>query len=227
DLVFHGHGDELEFDLDLAPGADPKAIGLNFSGIDKLDVDAEGNAVLGVKDEEILVHGPTVYQPGPNGRREVIAHYARRGPQTLGIELGSYDRERAVVIDPVINYAGYLGGLVVRARALAVDAAGHAFVTGDTCCAADFPTTPGAFMTAFKGAELVYVSEFSSDGKTLLYSTYLGGDQYLSGYPGTAANFPFGIALDGTGNVYVAGWTNAVDFPAKNTAVAGGYQYHG
>jgi hypothetical protein len=112
DLVFHGSRGRLEFDLDLARGADPSQIGLKFEGAEKIDLDQAGNVVVRLGGENVLLREPAVYQLGRIGRNKIEAHYVKRGATSISIQLGAYDRERAVVIDPVVDYAGYFGGAV-------------------------------------------------------------------------------------------------------------------
>jgi hypothetical protein len=105
-----------------------------------------------------------------------------------------------------VIYATYLGGtLETDAYAIAVDAAGNAYVVGRA--APNFPTTPGAFQTANKSAIPAYnafVTKLNPTGSALVYSTYLGGSM------SDAAN---AIALDATGNAYLTGFTSSSDFP--------------
>ena len=100
---------------------------------------------------------------------------------------------------------------------IAIDAGGNVYVTGETL-SFDFPTTPGAYRTAYNGGYYdAFVSKFNSGLTSLLASTFLGGS---SGDYGRA------IAVDGVGNVFVAGNTWSKDFPATpgvyNTAHNGG-----
>ena len=100
-------------------------------------------------------------------------------------------------------YSTYLGGSVVtELTAIAVDSNGNAYVTGlDN---KGFPTTAGAFQTTVPGQENAVVAKLAVDGKTLVYSTYIGGEK---------ADIPRGIAVDALGNAYIAGYTNSVHFP--------------
>jgi hypothetical protein len=104
-------------------------------------------------------------------------------------------------------YSSYLGGSDNddQADAIAVNAAGHAYITG-YAGSSDFPTTAGAFQATRKGVgTTAFVSEFNSSGTALVYSTYLGGS--FGGEQGS------GIALDSSGNAYVVGITPEADFP--------------
>jgi hypothetical protein len=84
----------------------------------------------------------------------------------------------------------------------------HAYVTGVTSLASDFPTTTGAFQRTFGGASDVFVTQLNDTGSALVYSTYLGGSGRDRGN---------GIAVDAAGNAYLTGWTDSVShFPIVN-----------
>ena len=72
----------------------------------------------------------------------------------------------------------------------------------------DFPTTDGAYDKDYNGYYDAFISKLNSDLNSLLASTYLGGggDDWLA------------LALDQSGNVYVAGWTWSSDFPTTTGA---------
>ena len=100
-------------------------------------------------------------------------------------------------------YSTYLGGRFDtlngfddQVSALVVDAQGNAYVTGTTS-SAQFPTTANAVQPRIGFASNAFVSELSADGKSLLYSTFLGGSgDYDAGT---------GIAVDKNGNIDVTG----------------------
>ncbi len=107
-------------------------------------------------------------------------------------------------------YSTYLGGNTTDSTAgIAVDSAGDFYVSGDTY-STNFPTA-NAFQTTLTGGQSAYVAKFDPSGSTLLYSTYLGGN-----------NFTFGIrvVLDSAGDAYVVGETDATNFPTVNAIQA-------
>jgi len=96
------------------------------------------------------------------------------------------------------SYESYAGAVVS-------DAQGNTYISGMTSARA-FPVTAGAFQTAFTGTYDAYVAKLNPRGQTL-WATYLGG---------TFENWAVGLALDGAGNVWIAGTTSSSDFPLVN-----------
>ena len=106
-------------------------------------------------------------------------------------------------------YSTFLGGSGSDSTvAIAIDAAGHAFVTGHTV-SSDFPTTAGAFQTVNRSpvGGNAFVSELNPAGSALVYSTYLGGTSVLGDYGK-------GIAVDAVGSAYLVGDAFSADFPS-------------
>ncbi len=112
-------------------------------------------------------------------------------------------------------YSTYLGGSSRdEAFAVALDSSGNAYVTGETF-STDFPVTNGAFQTALAGFSDAFVTKLNSTGSAVIYSTYLGG---ASAGLGDAADEGLGIAVDSSGNAYVTGETESIDFPTTKGA---------
>ena len=113
-------------------------------------------------------------------------------------------------------YSTYLGGAGEdRALRIAADAAGNAYVTGDTD-SRNFPTTPGAARATSAGGVDAFVAKINARGSALVYSTLLGG----AGIDGGTA-----IAVDSASAAYVTGYTSSSDFPTESPlqpAIGGG-----
>jgi len=220
DLAYYGNQGELEYDLIVAPGANPKVIALAFDGADARRLDASGNLVLTFQSGELVQQAPRVYQEANGERTPIPARYLLADNQQVGLALGDYDTTRTLVIDPVLSYSTYLGGTAVdRINGIAVDAAGNAYVTGQTW-SHDFPTTTDAVQPAPAPGGLIqdaFVAKLDPNGATLLYATYLGGNDF---------DVADSIAVDAAGTAYVIGATRSADFPLQNavqSALAGGF----
>jgi len=210
DMICHGENRQLEYDLVVQPGADPRRIELAWEGVERLRANADGDLVLATRLGELVQKRPRVYQDVGGRRVEVAASYAIRPGGRVAFELARYDRSRTLTIDPVLLvYSTYLGGSFDDdAYTIAVDSMGSAYAAGQTA-STDFPTL-SAFQNSYKGDYDVFVTKFSPAGNTLVYSTYLGG---------SGNDDPEEIAVDGAFSAYVAGATTSPDFP-----VASAYQ---
>ena len=215
DLIYYGNQQKLEYDLVLQPGADPTQIRMNFVGAKKITLENNGDLVIHTATGSLRQHRPVVYQRIGKDRRYIRSYYRIRGSEA-SIAIGNYDRHRELIIDPVMSFSTFLGGSNEdEGLAIAVDSSGHAYVAGRTI-STDFPTTSGAFDRTC-GADAMcgpasepptwdaFVAKLNSSGTKLLYATYLGGGESDSARA---------IALDSSGNAYVAGDTVSDDFPA-------------
>src|SRR6266850_3745355 len=110
-------------------------------------------------------------------------------------------------------YSTYLDGPngFSEAFGIAVDTLGSAYVTG-IAGGSSFPTTAGAFQTV-NGGDNGFVTKFSPAGNSLVYSTLLGGS---GGNGGFAFDEPQSITVDASGNAWVAGFTEDLNFPTAN-----------
>src|SRR5215213_2726468 len=208
DLVYYGNQRELEYDLVVAPGANPKVIRFSVAGADQVRLDQTGRLLLSLNHGEISLNKPVIYQLDENGsRREVKGGYVVNGNE-VRFKLARFDSSKPLVIDPVLSYSTLLGsGSNDNGFAIAVDSQGAAYVTGTTD-GTTFPTTSGAFKaTSTRGG--AFVTKLDPTGSTLVYSTYLSGTN-----EGSATGF--GIAVDSAGNAHVTGTTSAPDFPTVN-----------
>ncbi len=110
DLVYYPKDERLTYDFRVAPGADPSAIRLHFEGADRLALDAEGNLRCLVGKQTVVMQKPTLYQEVAGERRLVPGRFTLTG-NDVAFEVGDYDRNLALVIDPVLPfYSTYFGG---------------------------------------------------------------------------------------------------------------------
>ncbi len=200
DAAFYGHRGRLEYDFDVAAGANPDRIALRVGGARSIRVTPGGTLALGVSGGTVRQLRPRAYQMVDGRRRAVAARYVLSGGE-VRIHLGAYDHRRRLVIDPALAYSTHIAS---NAQAIALDSHGAAYITGTA--RAGTPTKNAMQPTVSGGG--VFVSKLSPDGRTLEYSTYLGGD---------SGKFASGIAVDGQGAVYVTGSAGA-GLPTRNAA---------
>jgi len=223
DLVYHGNRRNLEYDFVMRPYADPSVIAFTLDGGSNpgssVRISRNGELEMQSASGTVYIQAPVAYQ-FKSGKQEFISvRYSKQGRNRIAFDLGSYDRSRELIIDPVLSYSSFLGGSSDDfGYAIAVDSAGNIYVAGGTT-SADFPLSSGALQTTYGGADSntqgvmgdVFVSKLDPTGKTLLYSTYVGG---------SADDNAYGIAVDSAGNAYVTGATNSfADFPVTNGAL--------
>ncbi len=214
DLLFYGTTGTLEYDFVIHPGADPSAIRFEIQGARRLWVDPDGDLILDTPVGEVKWKKPVLYQDLGAGRTNIEGRFALTG-NAVGFRIGSYDRARSLIIDPVLDYASYLGSTGNEgARGIGMDAAGNIYVAGATN-SNNLAVTAGVVQTAYGGESGMdtsgdaFVAKFSPSG-TLLYLTYLGGRQD----DGASS-----IAVDSLGNAYITGVTNSPDFPVTTGAL--------
>ncbi|MBI1852007.1 MAG: SBBP repeat-containing protein [Planctomycetes bacterium] len=207
DVVYYGNGKQLEYDLVVAPGADPNAITLAFDGTTRVRIDADGRLVIGTNGGDLVQLPPVIYQPNGDERHSIPGGYVAMAENCIGFEVGDYDASKPLIIDPTLLYSTYFGGSFHDdASAIAIDEDGNVYLAGTTFSdeGHDFPLN-GCDESFNGGFRDVFVSKLDAAGTTLEYSTYLGGSDEDYGYA---------IAVDANGYVAVVGTTKSGDFPA-------------
>ena len=219
DLVYYGNRGQLEYDFELAPGADPAHIGLHFEGADGLWLERSGDLTLHLRGGDVQLQAPVVYQEVEGKKQFIPARFTVRNRHEVGFATGAYDRTKTLVIDPVLTYSSYLGGTgdeactvitgsatpIPGCPAVTVDSAFNIYIAGSTT-STDFPVSSGAFQGSFTAGATanVFVSKLDPTGTTILFSTYLGGSKL---------DISAGVAVDSGLDVDVAGTTTSTDFP--------------
>jgi len=231
DLVYYGNQQQLEYDFVLAPGANLAGITLDVSSQDSpsrrgklapLRISANGDLLVAVGGEELNFRRPVVYQEDgsvPLHRMGGASHpelhasalegrWVLKNRTQVGFEVAGYNTSKPLIIDPALYYSTYLGGSINDvAQAIAVDSSGNAYVTGNTS-SVDFPLVNPIQSTLNTNGD-VFVTKLDPTGSRLIYSTFLGGSRFDSG---------FGIAVDSSGSAYVSGDTGSFDFPVTTGA---------
>jgi hypothetical protein len=212
DLVYYGNTGELEYDFIVAPHADPGAIKLKFNGVNQIKLGRNGDLLLSTKTATLRHQKPLIYQEVNGTRTPVKGGYALGARGQVSFRVGTYDKNKPLIIDPVIAYSTFLGGSDLdEAHGLAIDSSGYIYVAGISD-STNFPLE-NPFQSINKGSNApvdyaeLFVTKLDPTGQALIYSTYLGG----AGVDRGGA-----IAVDSAGNLHVTGSTTSLDFPVAN-----------
>ncbi len=218
DVVFYGNGQHLEYDFNLAPGADPSKIRLRFDGADSVSVNERGEIVLKVGSGELVQQVPVVYQRNESGDTIAVEYsYRLAADGTVGLALGDYNRAEALVIDPSILYTAYLGGSYAdSATVIAHDSNGFVYIGGYTF-STDFPAGGNVVLQFPPGSAsspslcwVMKVNPFASNkNSVIIYSTYFGGE--------LSSNLT-SMVVNANGVIYFAGTTLTPDLQVTATA---------
>ncbi|MDW8159314.1 MAG: SBBP repeat-containing protein, partial [Bacteroidia bacterium] len=211
DLVF-------EYDFVLHPGANPRDIQLKIQGAQEILLSEEekhqkisfpNGYVVQTKPVAFSVENfeLTKYSPFSSAKANLLNAnwYYNTETETWSFTLENYDKQKTLIIDPIL-WASFLGGSQPdNAEAVATDLVGANYITGTTY-SNDINILPGAWQPIHKGNAEAWVAKFNKCGQ-LLWITYLGGNE---------DDFGTTIAVNSNGEVYVGGTTFSSNFPYTN-----------
>jgi hypothetical protein len=222
---------QLEYDFLLQARAKPEQIRFCIEGADEVQVDREGNLVLKIGGQEICQHQPVAYQDIGGVRKGVKVAYCLNKNGTVGLALGDYDRDLPLVIDPVLDFLTYLAGKSLDIGWAITLQGTNIYVTGETLSknlattnailgttntilftnAAGGVTNFGVFQGGTPAFGDAFVASYSTNG-SLNYLSYLGGRK---------DDGALAIAGDGSGGVWLTGFTDSTNFPIMNGVILG------
>jgi Leucine-rich repeat (LRR) protein len=209
DLKVYGVEKEIEYDWIVKPTGNPQDIRFAYRNIKKSFIDEAGNLVIRSTFGEWVHKKPAAYQVIDGKRAAVEVSFTKAGNSrhTYGFKVSPYNRDYELIIDPmIIAFSTYLGGNDSdNVKKIVIDGNGSIYAAGYTA-STDFPTV-NAYQGSMMGIGDAFITKYSPDGSSLVYSTYLGGSQ---------VDEVFSIAIDGSGAAYITGCTNSSDFPTMN-----------
>ena len=197
DLVYRSAAGALEYDFLVAPGSEPDQIALVFQGAESLAIDGDGSLLIETASGTIQQRPPVAFQRRFEGGVDRVEAAFAMADDRVVFELGAWDRDRELIIDPPLTFSTFLGGALAEfGKDVAVDATGNAYVVGWTR-SDDFPVTPGVYQEIKSGGATqgnLFLSKLDPTGSTLLYSTFLGASSHVQGEA---------VAVDAFGQAYV------------------------
>ncbi len=207
DMQVYSEASLLKYDLIVHPGADPSLIQLQYDGVDKLELKKEQLEIttsVGTATELM----PYAYQFINQQRVPVKVSYRLNGKR-LGFKIsGKYDPQYPLVIDPTYIFSSVSGSRADNWGFTATyDDQGN-FYGGGIVWAQGYPVTNGVVGNAFQGGQFdIGISKFTSNGRNLIYATYIGGN---------GDEQPHSLFADGAGNLVISGRTTSGNYPFRN-----------
>ncbi len=204
DLRYYIDGDGLKYDFVVRPGGDPGDIRIAVGGAEDMGVDDGGDLVIRTARGDIIDRGLYIFQGAEGAREQIEGSFQLHRGSEYGFTIEEeYDHRLPLVIDPKLQWSTFVGGTGDETFVSAdTSPSGDVFVSGQATTA--FPTTVGAYDQTFNGMQDAFICRLSSDGTSMLYATYVGGDE---------TDRTLGVAVDDSGYLYAAGLTASTNFP--------------
>ncbi|MBI5375432.1 MAG: SBBP repeat-containing protein [Candidatus Schekmanbacteria bacterium] len=201
ELKLKAYGKNVEKLFYVNECGDVEDIKLKVEGAEDISVNKDGELEIETELGTIKFTKPFAYQEIDGKKIEVKCDFVIDF-SSYSFRVASYDKNYPLVIDPLIasTYIWEVGE--DYSYDIALDSTGNVFITGHTV--GNFPTTAGAYSPTRIDIHNAFVSKLDNTLSTLLASTYLGG---------SISETAYSIAIDPSGNVYVAGTTGSSNFP--------------
>ena len=206
-LQLRAAANNVEKIFTVSAGANPGDIRIAVTGADALHADENGALMAITGNGPVVFTRPVAWQDGAAGQRiDVDVRYAiDDGTSTYRFALGQYDRNRPLMIDPLLKSTYHGGNGDDGIAAMAIHPInGDVYVAG-VSSSSDLPGITGGAQNANNGGYEAFVARLSPDLQTRVQTTYYGG-----------TGFDTAIAMTigpGNGNVYIAGYTGSGDLP--------------
>ena len=216
DIRYYYDGNSIRYDLLIQPGAGPEQIKMKFAGQEDLKVNSAGEMEIETSIGKIKNGKLFAYQIQDGSKMEIPCRFAIES-NSAGFILGKYDRNKELVIDPLI-YSTYLGANQdIFVDNLKIDNESNSIISGETN-SIYYPTTKGAYKDTLEhnGSSIpspdIFVTKFDSSYHHILCSTFLGCNYNTS-------EQLHDMKLDGDGNIIILGRTKGAKFPVTDNAL--------
>lgn len=220
---------QFKYEFWCAPGSDYKRIQLNMKGFEKITIQKNGDLILTTALGEIIEKKPIAYEL-LNGKITEIPCQFMLNNKVVSFKVGKFHESATLIIDPVLVFATYSGSITDNFGMTATYAYDGKVYSGGTIYGNSYPTPDPAafnvtsnFTSVYNGVSTtdVFVSKYSADGSTMLWTGFLGGGDIFQG-----TETAHSLICDYQNNVYVFGITSSLNFPttagALQTTHAGG-----
>ncbi|MBN8701504.1 MAG: gliding motility-associated C-terminal domain-containing protein [Bacteroidetes bacterium] len=208
DLKIYSQENNLKYDFIVKPNQNAAAIQMQFAGQDGLSIESNDLHIL-TSVEKLIDSKPYAYQL-INGKTLVVPCVFVLKNTIVSFAFPSgYNKNYTLVIDPVLSGSTYTGSTTQNYGYCATYDSQKNIISAALSFGVGYPTTLGAYQTAFGGVGDIAISKFSPDAQNLIYATYLGGG---------LNEFPLSLISDNNNNLYILGSTGSGNFPTTNAS---------
>lgn len=220
-LRFFEKEDQLKYEFQVAPNANPNLIKVQYKGHHKLKLNQSGNLIITSKIGTIQENKPYAYQI-KNGKIIEVECVFELDKSTVTYSLGNYDTALELIIDPELIFATFSGSTTDNFGMTATYAYDGKAYSGGTIYGNTYPTPGPAWNTtpSITVADVgtattdVFVSKYNEDGTSMIWTNFIGGGDNFQG-----TETVHSLICDRENNVYLYGATSSTDFP-----IEGGFQ---
>ncbi|WP_300659814.1 T9SS type B sorting domain-containing protein [Fluviicola sp.] len=219
DLKIIDSKSEFKYELWCAPGTDYKQIQLKMKGFSNMVLDKAGNLILSTALGKITEKKPIAYQL-LNGKLTSVPCKFILNRDIVSFEVGKLDKNATLIIDPILVFATYSGSRTDNFGMTATYGYDGSAYSGGTIFGNAYPTpdplafdVTSNFTATYNGLNTtdVFISKYSPDGTTMLWTAFLGGGNTTQG-----TETVHSLICDKLNNLYVFGITASTDFPLQN-----------
>jgi gliding motility-associated-like protein len=200
----------LKYDIIVAVGTDPSIIKVKYEGQDDLQINEEGELNIHTSLGTITEGKPVAYQTISGIKKKINCNYALIGNEMHFEFPEGYDSSAVLVIDPLLAFSTFTGAGSDNWGMTACPDINKNLIAGGIVFGTNYPTTPGAYSSAFNGGQVdVALTKFNSTGTSLVFSTFLGGG---------GSETPHSLIVNSNNDVIIMGATASTNFPVNGSA---------
>ena len=229
DFIIEPDGDALKYSFRVKKGANSNLIKLTSNKSAEQFYLSNNKVHLKSKFIDLTEDKPFTFYEGFKDSKFIQSKFKLENG-ILSFELGNYNQDKDIIIDPTLIFGTYSGSTADNFGYTGTyDHSGHAY-SGGSVYATGFPATRGqttGFQTFYAGGPAIYsgydygidagILKYSEDGTQLLWASYLGGK---------GNDQPHSMIADRNGNLLVYGTTSSTDFPGAVDKSSGGYDIY-
>ena len=209
--LYENRDHHLEYDFEVAAGADASQIRQRYSGAEQLRLTAEGALQIGTSVGQFTELAPQAWQLDAQGHRQPVpCRYVLDGTE-VGFRLGAYDHARPLVIDPTVVFSTFSGSAADNWGFTATyDPQGNLY-SGGIAFGLGYPASPGAYNTSFSGnidIAIIKYNTAASGPAARIWATYLGGSN---------GEYPQSLVVNNQGQLLILGTTGSSNYPTSAT----------